>query len=444
MNDIIGNSSAIIQTNERIKAVSITDASVLISGESGVGKELVATQIHEGSSRSTGPLITVNCASIPRELFESEFFGHVKGAFTGAIKSRVGRFELADKGTLFLDEVGEIPLDLQGKLLRALQQSSFERIGEEITRKVDIRIIAATNRNLEEEVDKNRFREDLFYRLSIFPINVPPLRKRKEDIPLLASYFFKNSCEQYNKEFTALTDEQFEILMDYDWPGNVRELKSIIERAVILSKDKFRLDLALPEDALKQVSYSTKKMAENMPPVILTDEEFRQLERKNMIAALESTNWKVSGIKGAAKLLGIKTTTLSSRMKALSIEKPDKSSLYYRLGGYSAISKFVNELLPRLRTDPDLGRFWQNRGVDSIGKEKQYLVEYLCEVTGGPYNYTGRHMQQTHEGLNITGNDWEIFLERVNEVANLAKIKSKELGEIQLFLNEIKPMIIER
>jgi transcriptional regulator with GAF, ATPase, and Fis domain len=439
---IIGHSPAIIQMVERIKAVAETNASVMISGESGVGKELVANMIHQESNRSDAPLIIVNCASIPHELFESEFFGHVKGAFTGAVKDRVGRFELADKGTLFLDEVGEIPLDLQGKLLRAIQQQSFERVGDERTRQVDVRIIAASNRVLEDEINVQRFREDLYYRLSIFPITVPPLYKRKDDIPQLANHFFTLACEAYNKKFTPLSEEQLGMLVDYAWPGNIRELKSVIERAVILSKDTFRLDLALPEEALKQASMSVIKAAGSIPETFLTDAEFRQLERKNIIAALEYAGWKISGKQGAAKLLGMKSTTLTSRIKAFGIESPAKNSLYSRLGGFGSISVFVDELLPSLRSDSELGRFWQNRGVDSIRLEKQYLVEYLCDISGGPYFYSGRHMHKAHEGLNISQHDWEIFFELLSTVAERLNVQEKELTEIKDLFDGIKLMIV--
>ncbi len=438
----IGHSPAAIQMGERIKAVAKTNAAVLVSGESGVGKELVANMIHHASHRASGPLIIVNCASIPHELFESEFFGHVKGAFTGAVKDRAGRFELADGGTLFLDEVGEIPIDLQGKLLRAIQQQSFERVGEGITRHVDIRIIAATNKILEEEVDKQRFREDLYYRLSVFPITVPPLHKRKEDIPILANHFFTGACMEYNKEFEHLSEEQLAMLTDYHWPGNIRELKSVIERAVILSQDIFRLDLSLPEEALKQISMSVTKVADSIPETFLTDAEFRLLERKNIIAALEHAEWRISGKQGAAKLLEMKSTTLTSRIKAFAIESPIKNSLYSRLGGFKAISIFVDELLPRLRSDPELGRFWQNRGVDSIRQEKQYLIEYLCDISGGPYHYSGRHMHKAHEGLNISENDWQIFFDLLTEIAERLKIKEKELSEIKRLFDEIKPIIV--
>jgi len=228
--------------------VACTPASVLIHGESGVGKEMIARAIHSTSERNDKPLVKVNCASIPKELFESEFFGHVRGAFTGAHKDRVGRISLANGGTLFLDEVGEIPLDLQSKLLRVLQEREFERVGDDRTIKADVRIIAATNRDLKNEVKLNRFREDLYYRLSVFPIEVPPLRSRQGDISLLAAHLLKKSCRELGREPLSLTNQQVATLENHHWPGNIRELKNVIERAVILSKgNMLRLDLALQD-----------------------------------------------------------------------------------------------------------------------------------------------------------------------------------------------------
>jgi len=245
---IVGRSPALKHMLTQVEAVAQTQASVLILGESGVGKELVARAIHARSPRADAALVKVNCASIPKDLFESEFFGHVKGAFTGAHRDRVGRFQLADGGTIFLDEVGEIPLELQGKLLRVLQESEFERVGDDVTRRVDVRVIAATNRDLEALVEKGRFREDLYYRLSVFPIEVPPLRKRKDDAVQLAQHFLEQSCKDFGRKPLKLTRRQVETIQRYDWPGNVRELKNVIERAVILSRgDSLRLDLSLPD-----------------------------------------------------------------------------------------------------------------------------------------------------------------------------------------------------
>src|SRR5213596_1076041 len=242
--NIIGHGPALQKVLAQIATVAPTEANVIILGGSGTGKELVARAIHDLSARKDRPLVRVNCASIPKELFESEFFGHVRGAFTGAIKDRVGRFELADNGTLFLDEIGEIPLDLQSKLLRVLQEGQFERVGEDRTRTVDVRIIAATNRDLEAEVKAGRFRQDLYYRLSVFPIELPPLRERVEDILVLAQHFVAQSARKLGATVPRLTHANVKELQSYDWPGNVRELQNVIERAVIRSRNG-RLDLGL-------------------------------------------------------------------------------------------------------------------------------------------------------------------------------------------------------
>ena len=318
---IVGKSPALNHMLAQVKAVAETPANVLVLGESGVGKELVARAIHTQSPRAEAPLVKVNCASIPKELFESEFFGHVKGAFTGAHRDRVGRFQLADKGTIFLDEVGEIPLELQGKLLRVLQESEFERVGDDITRSVDVRVIAATNRSLEELVVAGKFREDLFYRLSVFPIEVPPLRKRTEDVIQLAQHFLENTCTDFGRKPLKLTRGQAASLLAYDWPGNVRELKNVIERAVILSKgNTLRLDLSLPENS------GNPGAAEVGGPGkegnVLTENQMRSLQKQNFIAALKQSNWRVSGKGGAAELLGVRPTTLTDRIKSLGIRKP--------------------------------------------------------------------------------------------------------------------------
>lgn len=321
---LVGSSPALGHMLEQITAVSQTPANVLILGESGVGKELVARAIHARSPRSEFPLVKVNCASIPKELFESEFFGHVKGAFTGAHRDRIGRFQLADGGTLFLDEVGEIPLELQGKLLRVLQESEFERVGDDQTRRVDVRVIAATNRNLEEAIVKGKFREDLFYRLSVFPIEVPPLRKRGDDIIQLAQHFLTITCQDFGRNPMVLTKAQAEMLRSYDWPGNVRELKNVIERAVILSpKNSLRLDLSLPL-ATKGPEKRGRPMETPAHGQVRTDAHMRQMMKTNMVAALEQAGWRVSGTGGAAEILGIRPTTLTDRMKAYGIRKPAK------------------------------------------------------------------------------------------------------------------------
>ena len=317
---IVGKSSALRKMMKRVEAVSQTPANVLIQGESGVGKELVAHAIHMQSRRATGPLVKVNCASIPKELFESEFFGHVKGAFTGAHRDRVGRFHLADGGSIFLDEVGEIPMELQGKLLRVLQESEFEKVGDDVTRRVDVRVIAATNRDLKESIIDGEFREDLFYRLSVFPIDVPPLRDRENDILQLAQHFLEQTCLDFSREVLTLTNAQAYNLRSYNWPGNVRELKNVIERAVILSTGKvLRLDLSMP-DLL--TDFNLTKKSEVYKNDVMSEKQMRDFQRKNLKKALELTNWKVSGAGGAAELLGIRPTTLSDRIKAFKFKKP--------------------------------------------------------------------------------------------------------------------------
>ena len=324
--EIIGASAALKRTMAQIDAVAPTPANVLILGESGVGKEMVARAIHDRSERADKPLVKVNCASIPKELFESEFFGHVKGAFTGAHRDRVGRLQLADGGTVFLDEVGEIPLDLQGKLLRALQEREFERVGDERTIKVDVRVVAATNRDLEAEVQAGRFREDLYYRLGVFPIVVPPLRDRREDIGPLAEHFLTRTCADLGRDPMTWSKQQVNQLMGHRWPGNIRELRNVIERAVILSTGgRARLDLAMPDDAGIQAEVEVA-LAQSDGTDFVTDAEMREHEKANLIAALRHADWRVWGPDGAAALLGIKPSTLTYRMKVLGISKPAKSN----------------------------------------------------------------------------------------------------------------------
>ena len=315
--DIVGQSPSLKNVLQQIELVAPTDASVLILGESGTGKELVAREIHHRSLRKDRPMVKVNCASIPRELYESEFFGHVKGAFTGAVSDRAGRFQLADGGTLFLDEVGEIPLEVQSKLLRVLQEGEFERVGEATTHRVDVRIIAATNRDLKQEIEARRFREDLYYRLNVFPVQIAPLRERKEDIAVLANHFAELSSRSLNRPAPRLTQGNLLALQRYEWPGNIRELQNVIERAVITSASgKLRFDLPSEEKPKRTQAVS------NEPMGIRTDAEMRHHERENLLAALRQTKWKISGDGGAAQLLDIKPTTLASRMKKMQIERP--------------------------------------------------------------------------------------------------------------------------
>ncbi len=312
---IVGTSAGLSGVLELVRAVASTKATVLVRGESGVGKELIARAIHAQSPRASGPLVKVNCASIPKELFESEFFGHVKGSFTGAHKNRLGRFELADGGTLFLDEVGEIPLEMQAKFLRVLQESEFERVGDDRTRRVDVRIVAATNRNLEAEAHAGKFRSDLYYRLGVFPIEVPPLRSRREDVVPLAKHFLTLRCRELGRPEPELTLEQCRLLTQYDWPGNVRELSHVLERAVILTRGPV-LNL---EGAL---NVSARPPAEAPDSgIILKEADLRSLERRNLVSALEKAEWRISGATGAAELLGIHPSTLRDRMKALGVQK---------------------------------------------------------------------------------------------------------------------------
>jgi formate hydrogenlyase transcriptional activator len=442
IDDMIGNSPALLQMIERIQSVAETNASVLITGESGSGKELVARLIHKKSNRRGAPLVTVNCASIPSELFESEFFGHIRGAFSGAIQDRIGRFELANTGTLFLDEVGEIPIDLQSKLLRTIQQKSFERVGENITKEVDVRIIAATNRNLENDIDQGLFREDLYYRLSVFPISVPPLRKRKDDIIPLANFFLESAKSEFGKQVGSLTTEQLAMLQEYHWPGNIRELKNVIERAVILSKEHVRIDLAFPEQALREIGSREKDGLNFNSLHIISDTMLKEIEKNNIVNALEASNWKISGKKGAANLLEVNPSTLSSKVKALKIKKPEKNSLYNRLGGIKKITPLVDELLAKLRSDEQLGRHWKDRGIDNIRMEKKYVVDYFCDLTGGPFTYTGRNMVEVHKGMGITEADWKILEKHIIIIlskSNLSRNDSEELLEI---VNDVKDKLI--
>jgi formate hydrogenlyase transcriptional activator len=316
---IIGQSEAIQKTLRQVKLVAPTTAAVMITGESGTGKELIARAIHEASSRRDRPLIRVNCAAIPRELFESEFFGHVRGAFTGAMRDRIGRFELADGGTLFLDEVGEIPLELQGKLLRVLQEGNFERVGEERTRAVDVRLIAATNRDLKQEVQRGRFREDLYFRLNVFPVESVPLRERREDIPLLAQHFLTRESKALKSDL-RLSEGDARRLARYDWPGNVRELQNVIERAAILAQNG-RLRIDLPDGSGVSLSPGSARVKADARLVVMTASEMRDHERANILAALQACSGKVFGPGGAAEMLDIKPTTLASRIKALGIKE---------------------------------------------------------------------------------------------------------------------------
>lgn len=322
----IGNSSAFRQVLLQADQVAKTDATVLITGETGTGKELLALRIHEHSRRKDKPFIKLNCATLPGALIESELFGHIKGSFTGATSERDGRFKIADQGTLFLDEIGELPLELQPKLLRVLQEGEFEVLGSSETMHTDVRIIAATNRNLLQMIREKQFRDDLYYRLHIFPVHLPPLRERSDDLLLLAQSFAEKFSKQYNIPLDPLTANQNSMLLSYTWPGNIRELQNFMERAVITSTHG-KLNFHVIPNGTNQYHSGVSADRFNIPlnpdqHSVFTDSELRELVRNNMTRALEISNGKVSGYNGAAELLGVPPTTFYSRMKALKIRMP--------------------------------------------------------------------------------------------------------------------------
>jgi len=311
---IVGTSEALQVVLDQIELVADTDATVLITGETGTGKELVARALHERSLRRRAPLVRVNCAAIPESLFESELFGYVRGAFTGALNDRAGRFESAQGGTLLLDEIGEVPLAMQPKLLRVLQDKELERVGETRPRKIDVRIVAATNRDLAAEVEAGRFRADLFYRLNVFPIDNPPLRERREDIPLLADHFIEVHARRLRRQPPLLSEAGLRTLMTRDWPGNIRELENVIERAIILARDgQLRFDL--PPLASPRPPYTSGALP------LLSRAAMEKHQRDAIVAALERSGGRVAGPNGAAELLGMKASTLFSRMTVLGLRK---------------------------------------------------------------------------------------------------------------------------
>jgi formate hydrogenlyase transcriptional activator len=316
--DIIGSASGLLKIMQQVQLVAPTDATVLISGESGTGKELIARAIHERGSRRERPLVKLNCGAVPEGLFESEFFGHVKGAFTGALRDKPGRFELADSGTLFLDEIGELPFAMQAKLLRVLQEQELERVGDTRTRKVNVRVIAASNRDLKKDVEEGRFRQDLFYRLSVFPIEVPPLRERREDIALLVTHFVRQIARRLNRPEPQISKSALDQLTSYDWPGNVRELQNTVERAIILWREG-PLCFELPNSPLHDKTDAPVNHASKS--TFLMRDELKRQEREAIINALKRTDGRVSGPGGAAKLLGMKPSTLTSRISSLGINR---------------------------------------------------------------------------------------------------------------------------
>jgi formate hydrogenlyase transcriptional activator len=309
---IIGQSAALEAVFEQVECVAPTDSTVLIQGETGTGKELIARAIHNISSRCGRSFVRLNCAAIPLDLLESELFGHEKGAFTGAIAQRIGRFEMADKGTLFLDEVGDIPPALQPKLLRVLQEQEFERLGSTRTRQVDVRLVAATNRDLTEMMKRGEFRTDLYYRLNIFPIRIPPLHERREDIPMLVQYFMQKYARRMGKRIETVPPATMQKLVDWSWPGNVRELQNMIERGVILSRG-FVLEIPLTE--LEQSAIPA--LGDNHGGATL-----EAFERQHILRALRDTSWVIGGPSGAAARLGLNRSTLNARMRKLEIRRP--------------------------------------------------------------------------------------------------------------------------
>jgi len=319
---IVGENPLLKKVLAEVEQVAATDTTVLINGESGTGKEAIARAIHEYSLRKERPLIKVNCGAIAESLVESELFGHVKGAFTGAVGERAGHFELADGGTIFLDEVGELSLDMQVKLLRVIQEQEVQRVGSSKVIKVDVRFIAATNRDLKQMVDEKRFRMDLYYRLNVFPIMIPPLRERKSDIPLLVSSFLNRLSKKLNKAMVSVSDESMDLLLDYNWPGNIRELQNVIERSAILANSAV-IDV---DDAIVPVNNSANSVQMSTAVVQGSTDSGKvftlaENERQHIIKTLEQLDWVVGGKKGAAEVLGVPTSTLRSRMKKLGIKK---------------------------------------------------------------------------------------------------------------------------
>lgn len=329
--DFVGSSPAIQPTLEQITVVAGTDSTVLLTGETGTGKELLARAIHDNSPRKERRFIKLNCAAIPTSLLESEMFGHEKGAFTGAVNQKIGRMELADQGTLFLDEVGDIPIEVQPKLLRAIQEREFERLGSTHTRRVNVRIVAATNRDLRSMIASNEFRSDLYYRLNVFPIRIPPLRDRREDIPLLATYFVHKFARQMQKSIHAIPPCVMKALLTWDWPGNIRELENFIERAMILSRGKsldaplaelqdFRPTQQESEPAYAHIARILKEAIGCLRPERPVVEEYAKKQHEEIVGALIESKGRVGGPQGAAARLHINRTTLISRMKKLGID----------------------------------------------------------------------------------------------------------------------------
>jgi DNA-binding NtrC family response regulator len=439
---IIFTSALFAHVLAQVSAVAATEATVLIAGESGVGKELIARRIHEQSRRHHGPFVKVDCASMPPERFDSEFFGQSIGALPGVTREQAGRLEQADRGTLFLDQVEEIPPALQAKLLKPLQDATFERVGDDRTRRADVRFIAATNRDLAEKVADGGFRRDLYFRLSVFPIKVPPLRDRPEDISVLVKHFLAEHAAAAVAQ--RVTPTQLEHLQKYDWPGNVRELQNMVKRALILSGDgPLRLDEALPSSA---ISYPARApLPEERTPArgFFTVSEFAELERNNLVAALEMAGWHVAGREGAAERLGLTVAKLRARMKALAIRRPASDSLYVRLGGSRGIATIARDFFGRAVAHPVLGRFWKGRSTYGVLREEKLLVAYLSAAAGGPAHYVGRDMKSAHQHLDISRADWEILETLLSATFAALSVPETERREVIAFAESLRDEIVK-
>jgi DNA-binding NtrC family response regulator len=412
---------------DQVRAVASADATVLIRGESGVGKELIARHIHDESPRRAHPFVKLDCAAIPRDAFESELFGC-----------------LADGGTLFVDHIEEIPSELQAKLMRPLQDSTFQRVGDNSVYRADVRFIAATSRDLTEQVSQGRFRRDLYFRLSVFPIEIPPLRSRPEDIPVLVEHFLTGHAAASGRRRPHLTEDQVRRLQTYDWPGNVRELKNVVERAVLLAGEgPLRFDEALPSSAF---SYPARApLPEERTPArgFLTVKEFEQAERNNLVAAMEAAAWRVSGTDGAAAQLGMTAARLKSRLKTLGVQKPESASLYMRLGSSRGIAAFARDLLGRAIAHPQLRRFWNGRSTYGVLREEKLLVAYLSSAAGGPIQYVGRDMKSAHRDLRISSSDWQTFRAILNETLEALRVPTPERQEVLELVERLRADIVE-
>ena len=442
MTEIVGASAVLAACLARVDMVAKTEATALILGESGVGKEMIARRLHDKSRRSRGPMVTVNCAAVPRDLFESLFFGHVRGAFTGASSDRSGHFERADHGTLFLDEVGDIPPELQGKLLRALQEMRFERVGDERTRIVDVRIVAATNRALDADVAAGRFRRDLYYRLSAFPIEVPPLRERLDDLPALVEAIAVRLAGEKGP-VPRLERGQIELLQAYHWPGNVRELQNVVERAFILGRScgALAVEQALPPRVARfATTASSRPQADRKP--YLTEAEFREFERENYLRALEAAGWRLAGPDGAAALMGVSPSTLASRLKAMGVERPAPDSLYLRLGGRSHVAAFCRDLFARVIADPSLGRFWAERSDAGLRREELLVARYVSAAAGGPDRYEGASMERAHAHLGVTADDWTAFLGHFDASCRTVGFEETAARMLRRHVEGLRPLVV--